>query len=739
MITLSVPRKALLGFGTALLILAVMGAESYRGLRASTQASVRVRETYDALETLGELEGDMLDAESAVRGLLLTQRPEFRGPYKDAAHRVDLDLSGLRRIEPDNPAQAARARILADSVTAKLAFTAGVLSLYDAGRVTAARDTVAAGRGARLATSIRQQVSRMMRAERALLDRRLEDERAQQQLATTIVLFGFLVACGVATLAVITIRRDMRERANLDAEVAAALDQAHAASKAKSEFLARMSHELRTPLNSVIGFANVLLKQGQPPSDDQARAYVQRIRDNGTHLLEIINDILDLSKVESGRMDLVLETVDVTRLLTETVSQFAARGLDAPPIEVDVWPGVAPLRTDPDKLRQVLLNLISNAAKFTSQGRIVVRGVADARTGDLQRIDVIDTGVGIAADRMDRIFEAFEQADSSVQRRFGGTGLGLAISRSMCERLGYRLVVVSTPGLGSTFSIITDQRAPVPAHHEPPGAVAGRRLEPAQQRAARVLPVDSPTVLVIDDSDDSRVLLTQIIEESGCRVYTAGSGEGGVSAALDHRPDLIVLDLLMPEMDGIETLQRIRAHPSIARTPVIVVSAVASDYQSRLPGAVELIEKPIVREALSDAIDRALHASPARVLIIEDSEDARSLLEAHLAGFPGLEVDSAPSALDALAKLQDFPADLILLDVVMPGMDGVEFLKRIRRIERFRETPVVVITAKSLSEDEQGVLDRHAITVLRKDGELGADLARVLRSALRRIRARSIS
>ncbi len=739
MITLSVPRKALLGFGTALLILAVMGAESYRGLRASTQASVRVRETYDALETLGELEGDMLDAESAVRGLLLTQRPEFRGPYKDAAHRVDLDLSGLRRIEPDNAAQVARARILADSVTEKLAFTSGVLALYDAGRVAAARDTVAAGRGARLATSIRQQVSRMMRAERTLLDRRLEDERAQQQLATTIVLFGFLVACGVATLAVITIRRDMRERATLDAEVAAALDQAHAASKAKSEFLARMSHELRTPLNSVIGFANVLLKHGQPPSDDQARAYVQRIRDNGTHLLEIINDILDLSKVESGRMDLVLETVDVTRLLTETVSQFAARGLDAPPIEVDVWPGVAPLRTDPDKLRQVLLNLISNAAKFTSQGRIVVRGVADARTGDLQRIDVIDTGVGIAADRMDRIFEAFEQADSSVQRRFGGTGLGLAISRSMCERLGYRLAVVSTPDLGSTFSIITDQRAPLLTHHEPPGAVSGRRLEPSSLRAARVVPVDSPTVLVIDDSDDSRVLLTQIIEESGCRVYAAGSGEGGVSAALDHRPDLIVLDLLMPEMDGIETLQRIRAHPSIARVPVIVVSAVASDYQSRLPGAVELIEKPIAREALTDAIDRALHASPARVLIIEDSEDARSLLEAHLAGFPGLEVDSAPSALDALVKLQDFPADLILLDVVMPGMDGVEFLERIRRIERFRETPVVVITAKSLTEEERAVLDRQAITVLHKDGKLGAELARVLRSALRRIRTRSMS
>ncbi len=739
MTTLSVPRKALLGFGTALLILAVIGAESYRGLQASTRASVRVRQTYDAIQTLGELEGDILDVESAMRGLLLTNRPTFRGPYKDAMHRVELDLQGLLRVEPENPAQAARAQILADSVRQKLAFTGRVLALYDAGHTAAARDTVADGAGARLAMSVGEQVSRMMRAERALLDQRLEDERAEQQLATAIVLFGFLVACVVAALAVITIRRDMVERARLDDDVSSALAQAHAASQAKSEFLARMSHELRTPLNSVIGFANVLLKNGQQTLDDQSRAYIQRIRDNGTHLLEIINDILDLSKVESGRMDLVLETVDVTRLLTETVSQFATRGVDAPPIDVDVWPGIAPLRTDPDKLRQVLLNLIANAAKFTSQGRIVVRGVANARSGDLQRIDVIDTGVGIPPDRLERIFEAFEQADSSVQRRFGGTGLGLAISRSMCERLGYRLTVVSAPGVGSTFSIVTDPHAPLLVQHEGPGPVGGRRVEPVPRRAAQAVPPDSPSVLVIDDSDDSRVLLTQIIQDSGCRVYAAGSGEGGVSAALDHRPDLIVLDLLMPEMDGLETLQRIRAHPSIAQTPVIVVSAVAAEYQSRLPGAVELLEKPITREALGDAIDRALHASPARVLIVEDSDDSRSLIEAHLAGFPGLVVDSAPSALDALAKLQAFHADLILLDLIMPGMDGVEFLKRIRRIERFRETPVVVITAKSLSEEEQRVVDRHAITVLHKGGELGAELARVLRSALRRIRSQAAS
>ena len=738
MTTLSVPRKALLGFGTALLILAVIGAESFRGLRASTEASQRVRQTYDAIQTLGEIEGDVLDAESAVRGLLLTGRPEFRGPYKDAAHRVQIDLTGLAMVEPDHVAQVARAGILADSVTHKMKFTARVLALFDSGRVAAARDTVASGVGAQLSMSIRAQVSRMTRAERALLDRRLEDERAEQQVAMTVVLFGFLIAGVVAALAVVTIGRDVRERERLDAELVQALDTAHSASKAKSDFLARMSHELRTPLNSVIGFSNVLLKAPADRLDEPSRAYVQRIRANGTHLLEIINDILDLSKVESGRMDVIMETVDVGRLLSETVGQFAARTNEGPAIEIEVPPDGQLLRTDPDKLRQILLNLIPNAAKFTSDGRVLVRAVSNPLSGALQRIDVIDTGAGIPADRMARIFEAFEQADSSIQRKFGGTGLGLAIARSMCERLSYRLTVVSTVDVGSTFSIVVAADAPVLSHHQPLGkGPLGQAPRPTPRRATPAVPIDMPKVLLIDDSDDSRLLLSHIIEESGCRVFTAASGEAGISAALDRRPDLIVLDLLMPEMDGFETLQRVKAHPSIAQTPVIVVSVVASEYQARLAGAVDVLNKPISRETLGDAIDRALNVSPARVLIVEDSDDARQILESHLSGFPGLEVDSAPSAIDAIAKLQAFPADLILLDLMLPGMDGAEFLKRIRRIERYRETPVVIVTAKSLTDDEQRDLEREAISVITKGAALGADLARVLRGALRSIRSRN--
>ena len=738
MISLSVPRKALLGFSAALLILAIIGAESYRGLRASIVASARVRMTYDAIQTLGQVEADVLDAESAVRGLLLTGRSEFRGPHKDAAHRVDGDLSSLARLEPDDPAQSARARILADSVRHKMAFTDHVLALYDAGRAPAARDTVASGVGAAMSRSIRRQIARMTRAERALLDQRLEDERAEQQLATTIVLFGFLVACAVAALAVLTIGRDVRERERMDAERIAALDQAHAASSAKSEFLARMSHELRTPLNSVIGFSNVLLKPGAGALDGQSRSYVERIRANGTHLLEIINDILDLSKVESGRMDVVLENVDPLRLVRETVAQFAGRGPETPPIDIEAPAAVAPLRTDPDKLRQVLLNLISNAAKFASAGRVVVRVVADAPTGALLRLDVIDTGVGIAPDRLERIFQAFEQGDSSIQRRFGGTGLGLAIARSMAERLGYGLRVVSERDVGATFSIVIDPRAPIVERHEPPGpGPAGARPTPSAAR--RITPAagaEQPLVLLIDDSEDSRLLLSQLLEESGCRVLTAASGEAGISAALDRRPDLIVLDLLMPEMDGFETLQRLKAHPSIARTPVIVVSVVASEYLGRLAGAADVLDKPIARDALGDAIERALNLSPARVLIVEDSEDTRHVLEAHLAGFPGLEVASVATAVDALARLQSFPADLILLDIMLPGMDGLEFLKRIRRTEQFRDTPVVVITAKSLTDEEHRALQRDTITVLAKGAALGADLARVLRGALRQIRSR---
>jgi CheY-like chemotaxis protein len=362
----------------------------------------------------------------------------------------------------------------------------------------------------------------------------------------------------------------------------------------------------------------------------------------------------------------------------------------------------------------------------------------DPATRDLQRIDVIDSGVGIPADRLGRIFDAFEQADSSIQRKFGGTGLGLAIARSMCERLGYRLTVVSELGVGSTFSVVVAANAAVLERHRPLGADdEGLRPRPTPRRATPAAGVDMPKVLLIDDSDDSRLLLSQIIEESGCRVFTAASGEAGISAALDVRPDLIVLDLLMPEMDGFETLQRVKAHPSIAGTPVVVVSVVASEYQSRLAGAVDVLNKPVSRETLSDAIERALNAPAARVLIVEDSDDARRIIEAHLTAFPSLEVQAAPTAADAIAALETFHADLILLDLMLPDIDGAEFLKRIRRIDRYRETPVVVITAKSLTLEEQRARERDTVTILGKGAALGADLARVLRGALRNIRARS--
>jgi signal transduction histidine kinase/DNA-binding response OmpR family regulator len=735
---LSVSRKALLGFAAALLILALIGTQSFRGLRAAHQASGLVRQTYTAIQTVGELQGDVLDAESAVRGLLVTSEPRFREPYEDAVRRVANDVTSLLLIEPDDAAQTARARLLAGTVARKMEFSARVLAQYDSGLVSAARKSVADGEGETLTRSIRAQVGRMTRAERSRLDQRLEDERAQQAVASTTVLFGFILAGVVAVLAVLTIARDMREHERLDAELQAALADAHGASKAKSEFLARMSHELRTPLNSVIGFSNVLLKVPAEQLDGKARAYVQRIRANGTHLLEIINDILDLSKVESGRMDVTLETIQPAQLLRETVDQFAARGIDAPPIDVEVPNDAAPLRTDPDKLRQVLLNLVANAAKFTAHGRVLVRATLHPETRDVQRIDVIDSGVGIPADRLTQIFVAFEQADSTIQRKFGGTGLGLAIARSMCERLGYQLQVVSEVGVGSTFSILLSADAPGLERHVPPDpGAAARRATPTPRHMPAIVPAGASSVLVIDDSDDSRLLLSQIIEESGCTVSTAPSGEAGLSAALDSHPDLIVLDLLMPHMDGFETLQRLKAHPSVSRTPVIVVSVVASEHRARLADAVDVLDKPISREALGGAISRALDTSPVRVLVVEDSEDARRILEGHLSAFPGIEVEHAASSGEALARLQSLPVDLIVLDLMLPDEDGAAFLRRLRGMEGHRTTPVVVVTSRELSRDEERALERDTITVLGKGAALGADLAQVLRGTLRSIRSKA--
>jgi signal transduction histidine kinase len=371
-----------------------------------------------------------------------------------------------------------------------------------------------------------------------------------------------------------------------------ARDRALDANRAKSEFLAAMSHELRTPLNSVIGFTNVLLRNKEGRLLDRELVFLQRVLDNGKHLLGLINDVLDLSKIEARRMEIVNTEVSLETLVQQTVDEMRGRVVDRADrmvLAVDVPSGVLPLHTDGSKLKQVLINLVGNALKFTEAGSVTVRVGLDASTGAATQIDVIDTGMGIPESLQKSIFEPFQQGEAGTSRRFGGTGLGLSISRSLCLHMGYDLKVTSQVGQGSTFSIVLH-----PASHpveEPTDAVETPEVSPPRGASERL-------ALVVDDESDSRVLLGNLFEECGCRVMTASSGEEGLRLARQHQPQVMTVDLMMPHMDGVETLRRMKNDPELRDIPAIIVSVVGRDNRSRTATGTVVLDKPVSQTSL---------------------------------------------------------------------------------------------------------------------------------------------
>ena len=520
------------------------------------------------------------------------------------------------------------------------------------------------------------------------------------------------------------IGRDITKRKRAELQLEVAKQAAEEGSRAKSEFLAHMSHELRTPLNSVIGFAGILLRKKPERLEAEDQVFLERILANARHLLGLINQVLDLSKIEAHKTDLEPSWVALDRLVPEVLSQFESqvqdRGLS---LRSDLPQPMAPLWTDENKLKQVLINLIGNAVKFTEQGSVSVRVGVDPATRRPTSVEVADTGIGILKDRQEAIFDAFHQADRGTSRRFGGTGLGLTISRSLCQLMGLTLEVESEPGQGSSFTIRIPPGAvflePAAAGPEPVSAMPAAALGPAL--------LGQKHVLVIDDEADSRLLLARLVEECGCRVTAAGSGEDGLRLARALRPDLITLDLLMPQKDGWAVLKELKVDPDLSGIPVVVVSVVGNEHRGTLLSAREVLQKPVSRENLLRVLKPFVQP---KVLLIEDNEDDRRLMGAHLAG-AALEVRVAETGPEALSLLESFQPDLILLDLMMPRMDGMTFLARLRKDSRFDRIPVVVVTARDLTPAEQRRLSAEAHAILRKSNDWGEDLRRLLPQLLK--------
>ncbi len=389
--------------------------------------------------------------------------------------------------------------------------------------------------------------------------------------------------------------RDITERKRAEFDLIVARDAAQAANRAKSDFLARMSHELRTPLNSIIGFANVLRKNRHGTMSDEEVSYLHRIATNGLHLLALINDILDLSKIEAGRMTLEITTVMLDTLVRETVEELEGQIGDRPvTLRVEMPSELRSMETDAARMKQVLINLIGNSLKFTERGEVVVHIDADD-DGVARRLSVRDTGIGIPVHRLDAIFSVFEQAEPMVARRFGGTGLGLAISRSLCDLMGHRLEVSSTEGVGTTMTIHLGA-TPRSTRLNTPLSVP---VVPALPRARSH---ESPVVLIVDDDPDARLLLSQHVEDAGCRVVQASTGVEGLRLAREVRPALIFLDLRLPKISGFDVLRILQADEVLRNTPVVIASVVGSESRSVLTGAAAVLDKPLTREQVADVV-----------------------------------------------------------------------------------------------------------------------------------------
>jgi len=501
--------------------------------------------------------------------------------------------------------------------------------------------------------------------------------------------------------------------------------------RVKSDFLSSMSHELRTPLNSIIGFSSILLAPNSPePLTKDQKMAIEKVLKNGRHLLQLINDILDLSKLEAGRMTLSVETDDVSSVLSNCVLTveplLKSKGLN---LVEDVQPDLPKLSTDIVKIRQIIVNLLSNAVKFTEKGDITVKAW---QAGNMVSISVKDSGIGIEKKNFELIFEEFQQIDSSNTRKYKGTGLGLPIARRLARMLGGDLTVDSEYGKGSTFTLTI------------PPVISEKKTAEEKKEAPKPAPVPvsqfvppPPTdgtgkgvqILCIDDDPDVIEILRKYLIPEGYSVAGALSGDEGLVAAARLKPALITLDIMMPKKDGWQVLRELKQNPGTRDIPVVMHSIVDNKPLAMSLGAVDLLAKPTDPNRLLSVVKQFCKSNDQYILVVDDNEDF-ALAVKNLMKADGLEIKIATGGKKALEILKESKPALILLDLLMPDMDGFEVVKQLQANDAWKKIPVVILTGKELSPHELAKLNNQVTNYMKKDDLSQVELTRTVKRIL---------
>lgn len=528
--------------------------------------------------------------------------------------------------------------------------------------------------------------------------------------------------------------KDQLEEANrtLEARVedrtkllAKAVKDAEEASKAKSSFLAKMSHELRTPLNAIIGYSEMLREDAVDEGNTRTAEDLDKVLNAARHLLGLINDVLDISKIEAGKMELFLENFEISKIVNEVIATaqplIAKKGNT---LALDCPPDIGSMHADATKLRQMLLNLMSNASKFTEKGTITLkaRRLVD---DDVIELAVIDTGIGMTPEQLSRLFQAFSQADASTASKYGGTGLGLAISKQFAQMMNGDITVTSTAGVGSTFAIRL------------PTTVAAKKPKVVNQTSPRLTRSPFPNekrakILVIDDDKDIRSVMSDILDQNGYEVFAAASGQQGLDLASQLQPNLIILDLMMPGMDGWTVLTKLQHKPALADTPVIILSAASGLEMAMSLGAAAVLFKPVDARQLTAEIAAQLAPLPSSyILLVEDDNDSRTLVT-RILDAEGYGSRSAINGNAALRILKLGAPAMIILDLKMAGMNGFELLDVIGKNPVWSKIPVVIVTSMDLTADMRDYLVPRTAAILAKGRFSREQLLAYVRPAMKK-------